>query len=1029
MTASVRSFIRRKNRQKTPGGCTYSMIEHDSIVLSRPYGYITKEVLQSILRQNIRHTDLLKKQNKQALILTDLSKVTGISPGARSATAEIKHFASEKSALYGANAFITLIATYVIRLSKVGGNTHIFSTKRQAINWLQDKKSFPRLRMARLIAVAIAAMGAMVVVGWYLGIDMLRSLGPLLDPINPVVGVNFVVAGLCLFLLTYQKTLWRVILASVGAVWLVIFGTVVILKSRVGISIPIDAWTFPAKFNLEVPPCPEPVAFLLALAGVMILFATTPLVRKLPSRIFRSVMIISVLRILIHMIALGLYLTEERMLSVLIVMLGIDATLVLITYRSPGRFPVARRIMQRYGEGIGIFVVVAIVSIFAWQRALQIEESGTLNRTADAVTVEIDSSVDVIRGYKAFFGSSVFVDASEFDSYFTESGLRESNPGIASIGFLQSMPSASGSLYPITFVTPGSNAANYGADMGTDQETRQLLEKARDTGRIISSDDTDHAPLVKSAPHHELLIMSALYDTSDGEPMTVTERRDRLRGFVVAEFDYDSFFSSFFNNFPTDKDIPLIVADVHDGQILYRSPAVQYHANDIVSTRIITAADHSWSISILKHSLGMGGIFFGPTTVLLGGMTLGVLVASLVVVLARRRRAVLELAETITADLEVERNHAMQIARKDDAIIADIGDALIVIDAKGRVVLTNSRFTELFGQASDEIIGRNFYEVLVLVDAQGRVIPERQGSIARSLRDNTKVTVSLSDGLYYKRKDGVVFPAAYTVSPIEVDGKVSGVIEIIRDISAEAEIDRAKTEFISLASHQLRTPLTAAKWYSELLLDGEVGALEPAQEKYVQKVRSATLRTIELVGSLLNLSRLEMRSIMVEPELTDVVKLAQEMVKDAAEQINSRKVIMRERYSERPIIVRVDPNLVRIMIENFLSNAIKYSPEGATITLAVMADKDGTLISVQDTGYGIPKRQQDKIFTKLFRADNIKTKDTQGTGLGLALVKTLVEYSGGEIWFESVEDVGSSFYIRIPPSGMKRKAGSKQLVS
>lgn len=1005
------------------------MIEHDSVVLSRPYGYITKEVLQSILRQNIRHTDLLKKQNKQPLILTDLSKVTGISPGARSATAEIKHFASAKSALYGANAFITLIAHYVIRMSQVGGNTRIFSTKRQALDWLQDKKSIPRPGIARLIAVAIVAMGTMVVVGWYLGIDMLRSLGPLLDPINIVVGVNFAVAGLCLFLLTFRKMLWRVILASVGAVWLVIFGMVVVLKSRAGINIPIDTWTFPAKFNLEVPPCPEPVAFLLMLAGVMILLATTPLVRKMPGQIFRGAMIISVLMILVLVIAFGLDLTDARMLSMLMVMLGIDAALVLITYRNPGRFPVARRIMQRYGEGIGIFVVIAIVSIFAWQRALQIEESDTLNRTADAVTTEIDSSVDVLRGYRAFFRSSVFVDASEFNSYFTESGLRESNPGIVSIGFLQNTPSAGGSRYPITFVTPGSSAANYGVDMGTDQETRQLFEKARDTGRIISSDDVDHTPLVKGAPHHELLTMAALYDASDGEPMTVTERRNRLRGFVVAEFDYDSFFSSFFDNFPTDKNIPLIVSDVHDGRILYRSPAAQGNTNDIISTRIITVADHSWSISILKHSLGMGGIFFGPTTVLLGGVMLGILVASLVVVLARRRQAVLELAETITADLEVERNHAMQIARKDDAIIADIGDALVVIDAKGRVILTNSRFAELFGQTSDEVMGRNFYEVLVLVDARGRVVPERQRPITRSLHGNTKVTVSLSDGLYYKRRDGVVFPAAYTVSPIEADGKVSGVIEIIRDISAEAEIDRAKTEFISLASHQLRTPLTAAKWYSELLLDGEVGALEPAQEKYVQKVRSATLRTIELVGSLLNLSRLEMRSIMVEPKLTDVVKLAQEMIKDAAEQISSRKVIMRERYSERPIMVRVDPDLMRIMIENLLSNAIKYSPEGATITLAVMTDKDGTLISVQDTGYGIPKQQQDKIFTKLFRADNIKTKDTQGSGLGLALVKTLVEYSGGEIWFESVEDVGSSFYIRIPPSGMKRKAGSKQLVS
>jgi PAS domain S-box-containing protein len=945
--------------------------------------------------------------------------VTGVSPEARGATRGVKALQVDKSAVYGANAFITLIARYVIRRSKVGDNAKVFRTKRQALNWLMNKQNFPRMRIARLIALLVLLCGVGAIVGWYTEVKGLRSLAIASDPIHPAVALTFVIVGSALFLLTLRKKIW----ARISASWVFVFGLLVLLHAWPGFTAGIDTW--PAWLTVNRA-CPPSIAILFVLMGVGLWLASYPLRRKLPSMLFRIAVGGSVVLIFALLVILGLDLTEDRVLSTLIILLLTNAALILITYRKPGRFPIARKIIMRYGLGIGIFIVIATVTLFAWQRARQVQEESVLNRTADAIVAKVDANLDILRGYKAFFGSSVFVDSSEFDYYFTSSGLRESNPELVSIGFLQREP-GNATTFPITYVTPETDKANYGANFGSDPGTLQLLEKARDTGDIVSSDDVRNPPLVKDAQRHQLLIATAIYASGEA-PVTVQDRREQLQGFVVAEFDHEIFFSHFFSEFPADRNIALVITDVHDGDVLYRSPAAHDKMNVVESDRVITVANHSWKTSILKNEFGERGLLYGPNVILLAGMALGVVTALLVSVLVRRRHEALRLADAITDDLEVERTRALQIAQKDDAIIASIGDGLIVTDGQGRVVLVNDRFTEMLGWSLDEVKGRHLADIVTAIDRRDRVIPKQQRSIASVLRDKVKVSVSLTDELRYMRKDGSAFPVAYTITPIKVEGKITGVVEIFRDISVEANIDRAKTEFVSLASHQLRTPLTSAKWYSELILEAGDDELKPTQKEYVRKVHGAIRRTIQLVSSLLNLSRIDMGSIEVIPESIDIIALAREVVKDLSKQIDQRQIIMHEEFSHAVIVAKVDPRLMHIVLENLLTNAIKYSPAKATVTLSISKGKVGTLICVRDTGYGIPKHQQDKIFTKLFRADNIKTKNTEGTGLGLYLVRSIVEYTGGEIWFESVENEGSSFFVRIPPSGMKKVSGSTQVI-
>ncbi len=290
------------------------------------------------------------------------------------------------------------------------------------------------------------------------------------------------------------------------------------------------------------------------------------------------------------------------------------------------------------------------------------------------------------------------------------------------------------------------------------------------------------------------------------------------------------------------------------------------------------------------------------------------------------------------------------------------------------------------------------------------------------------------------KKDGSKVAVADSAAPLkDKNGEVIGCVVVFRDVTKERSIDKAKTEFVSLASHQLRTPLSSINWYTEMLLAGDAGKINKEQKNYLEEVYKGNKRMVDLVNALLNVSRLELGTFAIEPEPTDVVKLAQSVADEQKPQILEKKIKLNQKYVDNLPLLNADPKLLRIVFQNLLSNAVKYTPEKGIINIDLhlvkqgepldtrKANEDSIAVTVSDTGYGIPKSQQDKIFSKLFRADNVREKDTEGTGLGLYIVKSIVDHSGGKIWFESTENEGTTFYITLPLSGMKKKEGTKAL--
>ena len=165
----------------------------------------------------------------------------------------------------------------------------------------------------------------------------------------------------------------------------------------------------------------------------------------------------------------------------------------------------------------------------------------------------------------------------------------------------------------------------------------------------------------------------------------------------------------------------------------------------------------------------------------------------------------------------------------------------------------------------------------------------------------------------------------------------------------------------------------------------------------------------------------------MEPESVNLVEICDSVIMELTPQVNERKQTIERIYSNAPATYIADPKLIRIVFQNFLSNSVKYTqPEGHVI-VEICTREGGLYIRVSDNGYGIPKSQQEKIFEKLFRADNVRQKDSEGTGLGMYIVKAIVESSGGKIWFDSEENKGTTFNVMLPLGGMPKKSGMRGL--
>lgn len=264
--------------------------------------------------------------------------------------------------------------------------------------------------------------------------------------------------------------------------------------------------------------------------------------------------------------------------------------------------------------------------------------------------------------------------------------------------------------------------------------------------------------------------------------------------------------------------------------------------------------------------------------------------------------------------------------------------------------------------------------------------------------------------------------------------------EKIRYTEYRASFDQAKNDFVALASHQLFTPLTIIKWHAEYILE-DMNNLTEDQIKYLHEIYRNTEHLIELVNALLDVSRIDIGTFAIEPEPTRIVNMAESALETFLLEIERKKIKLIKDYDENLPILNLDQRLTKVVFQNIIFNSVKYIKDGGYIKIGIKKRHDDVLIEISDTGCGIPEDVKPKIFTKFFRAENVKQIDSSGTGLGLYIVKAAVEKSGGKIWFESplenstlIKEIneektvqGTSMFISMPLYGMKKKRGTKKL--
>jgi len=365
--------------------------------------------------------------------------------------------------------------------------------------------------------------------------------------------------------------------------------------------------------------------------------------------------------------------------------------------------------------------------------------------------------------------------------------------------------------------------------------------------------------------------------------------------------------------------------------------------------------------------------------------------------LEESRKALLNILE----DTEAARIKAEEEKEKTEAILLNFVDGILVFNLKKELELINPKAEEFLQVRRRDVLGKS-------MEALGKVskLKPLMKVLENDFKEVFREEIALRKNLYLE----------VTTTFATYRKKRISFLVILHDITREKAIEEMKSQFVSVAAHQLRTPLSIIKWSLGMLLAGDVGELTEEQKEFLQKTYQTNERMIKLVNDLLNVARIEEGRFVYQPkavEFDQVVKQVFESLKELAQKKNLKFQLVIKK-SKKPKVVKVDIEKITLVIKNLLENAIRYTPPGGEVTVRIERQDKEILFSVQDTGVGIPKDQQKRVFTRFFRGANVIKMETEGTGLGLFISKNIVEAHGGKIWFKSKENKGSTFFFTLP---------------
>ncbi|MFD1671365.1 cell wall metabolism sensor histidine kinase WalK [Agrilactobacillus yilanensis] len=352
--------------------------------------------------------------------------------------------------------------------------------------------------------------------------------------------------------------------------------------------------------------------------------------------------------------------------------------------------------------------------------------------------------------------------------------------------------------------------------------------------------------------------------------------------------------------------------------------------------------------------------------------------------------------------------------RRLDSVLGNMTDGVIATDRRGNIIILNDMAEEFLDLSSKEAIGQSILTILHL---------ENEYSFRELLEDDQRsIMLDFSD----HSDHDLILHTTFSLIQRET-GFISGLVCVLHDVTEQQKVDQERREFVSNVSHELRTPLTSLRSYIEALNDGAWQNPEVAPG-FLKVTQEETERMIRMVTDLLSLSRMDQGTAQMDLEFVNMNEFFNYILNRFDMMLrnektdktltmkpdeNKRYVINRE-FTEQDLWVEIDTDKITQVLDNIMNNAIKYSPDGGTITCRLIEMHNNVIISISDQGLGIPRKDLNKVFDRFYRVDKARSRKQGGTGLGLAISKEVVEAHHGRVWADSVEGKGSTFYISLP---------------
>lgn len=341
--------------------------------------------------------------------------------------------------------------------------------------------------------------------------------------------------------------------------------------------------------------------------------------------------------------------------------------------------------------------------------------------------------------------------------------------------------------------------------------------------------------------------------------------------------------------------------------------------------------------------------------------------------------------------------------RRLNSVLTHMTDGVIATDRRGVIVIINDKAMEMLNISQEMALGVSILKVLKI---------DKEYTLRKLLENE--------DDMYFDFSNDempVTLRGEFTLIQRET-GFISGIVCVLHDVTKQEKIENERKEFVSNVSHELRTPLTSMRSYLEALLDGAWKDPEIAPQ-FLQVTQEETDRMIRMIKDLLDLSRMDSGKGKLDLEYLNVNELYDHVIKRFEMMIQSsdksiKDFLIKRNFTDRQLWVEVDADKMIQVLDNIMNNAIKYSPDGGTITCGLLETNDSVVLSISDEGLGIPKRDLVNVFDRFFRVDKARARSMGGTGLGLAISKEVVQQHKGKIWAESTEGKGTTFYISLP---------------